>query len=221
MQLSNFFFIAFKLWHNNNKLYSRLHIKVKVPYKNTWHLFCHVFMSENGAAFPAHTACLFSHWPNCRWTPMMCEWERTWERLCWWKLRRRSTGCMMTGTAGTSQSRPHLGTTWNFPASVGLWTTRKWCCEMEEVGASVVYLSFYLFIFFPLVLSAMTQVTSSAPPLTLSRVYFSLSASGWQDQPGQASQTKRAWAEEKNLQASSLCTGILWLCMWHKAEAAH
>lgn len=98
--------------------------------------------SVNDTAFPAHTAHLSSRWPNCRWTPMTWESGRTWERLCWWKLRRRSTGCTMTGTAGTSQSRPHLETTWNFPASAGLWMTRKWCCEMEEVEA----LFFFCFI---------------------------------------------------------------------------
>lgn len=102
---------------------------------------------------------------------------------------------MMTGTAGTSQSRLQLETTWSSPVSTGWWTTRRWCCEMAEVDAlspSVLFL------------------TQHARRLTLSClcVCCSVSASGWQKQPGEAAQTKRAGAEEENLQAGSLETRV-------------
>ena len=74
-----------------------------------------------------------SHWLNCRWTPTVWELRRTWVTLFWWRLRRRNTGCTMTGTASTSRSRPQLETTWNSPASAGWWVTRKWCCGMDKV----------------------------------------------------------------------------------------
>lgn len=70
---------------------------------------------------------------NCRLTHMMWKLVSTWVISYWWRLRRRNIGCRMTGTAGTSLSRPHVEIMWNFPVSVGWWTTRKWFCGMDEV----------------------------------------------------------------------------------------
>lgn len=78
-------------------------------------------------------AYLFRRWLNYRWTLMPWGLRRTWGTFCWWRLKRRSTGCMTTGTASTLQSRPLLETTSSSPASSGWWVTTKWCCGTEEV----------------------------------------------------------------------------------------
>lgn len=142
-----------------------------------------IFVNCVSFAFQAH---VLSCWLNYRWTPTTWESGRTWETSCCWKLRRRSTGCKMTGTAGTSRSRPRLESTWNSPASAGLWMTRKWCCAMGEVGRAVH-------------LSALFFRAFLHPSLCL--VCCSIPAPGWQDQLGQAAQTERARTEEENLQA--------------------
>lgn len=70
---------------------------------------------------------------HCRWTPMRWELGKTWVTLCWWRLRRRNTGCRTTGTASTSPWKPQLENMWNSPASAGWWMIRKWCFGMDEV----------------------------------------------------------------------------------------
>lgn len=94
--------------------------------------FPHLIINWQFSAFTFDGRC----WPRFRWTPMRWELGRTWVISSWWRLRRRSTGCKTTGTAGTSLSRPHLETTWSSPAFVGWWMTRKWCSEMDEVVIS-------------------------------------------------------------------------------------
>ena len=85
---------------------------------------------------PARTVYSSACWLHCRWTPMTWGSARTWATLCWWRSRRRSTGCTTTGTAGTSRSRPRLESIWSSPASAGWWMRRRWCCGTEEVQPS-------------------------------------------------------------------------------------
>lgn len=72
---------------------------------------------------------------NPRSTRMTLLWGRTLVNLNSWRLKRRNTGCTMTGTVNTSPSRPRPEITLSFPAFGGWWTTKRWSCEMAEVGS--------------------------------------------------------------------------------------
>lgn len=132
-----------------------------------------------------------SCWLICRWARMWLIPMTTWDRSSWWNSRRRSSWCVMTGSAGTSQWRPLLDSVWNFPVSAGWWMTRRWCYEMAEVELRVDVLF-------------LTGIPTRG--LTLSRFCCSYPASRRQERPVEGTQAKGAGAQEGNLQAGSFCS---------------